>query len=60
MTAFRPFKLFQATLLVALVPALAVAATPAAAPSPQAAIAQRQAGYKKKAQLPPGRVATAE
>jgi cytochrome c556 len=46
MTAFRPSKLLQATLLVALVPALAVAATPAAAPSPQAAIAQRQAGYK--------------
>ena len=47
MIASRAFKTLHAAALAAIVPALAMAATPAAAPSPQAAIAARQAGYKK-------------
>lgn len=47
MSASRAFKTLHAAVLAAVVPALALAAAPAAAPSPQAAIAARQAGFKK-------------
>ena len=47
MKASRGFRTLHAAALAAVVPALALAAAPAAAPSPQAAIAARQAGFKK-------------
>jgi cytochrome c556 len=47
MRASRAITTLHAAVLAAVVPALALAAAPAAAPSPQAAIAARQAGFKK-------------
>jgi len=47
MIASRAFRILQGATLAAMLPALALAAAPAAAPSPQAAIAARQAGFKK-------------
>lgn len=47
MIASRPFKALHIALLTMIFPALAMAGMPAAAPSPQAAIAARQAGFKK-------------
>lgn len=46
MIALRAFKTCQFALAALMVPALAMAASPAAAPAVQSAIAHRQTGYK--------------
>ncbi|MBW8743579.1 MAG: cytochrome c [Sphingomonas sp.] len=47
MVVSRVFRILQGAMLTAALPALALAAVPAAAQSPQAIIAARQAGFKK-------------